>query len=421
MTESASKAPGRIFVNYRQEDSAWPASRLYDQLAERYGEDQIFKDIDALSPGDNFAEKITQAVASCHVLVAMIGAKWLTITADDGTRRLDHPNDWVRLEIETALKRDVLVIPILVSGAKMPKAGDLPASLEGLPDRQALEISPGGFKEALGRLFRVLDTALPETQPAPAPAPGEGEPNPPGWHDHPTETQIPPATPPPTADITPEPVRKPVSGKQAGWWPVRWAAAGRGLPVLAFGPLFLGLPLLILAVKVFVPSYPFTKSWALAVLCSAVLGGGVAAAEHGYRRIPVWTAALEFFFAWFVVYALYKLNIGHVHRIAAHVPPLAILAGVGAVASAVLCARALTRSPRKGGGVHPLLPAFLGCMVAGLGAAAIGYASTHYPAAQILQRIGPTCYRIGGVFLFAALAADLLAPLTALVRKLNNQ
>ncbi len=193
------------------------------------------------------------------------------------------------------------------------------------------------------------------------------------------------------------------------------------VPVLAFGPLILGLPLLILAVKVLAPSSPFTKPWALAVLCSAILGGVVAAVEHQRHRIPVWTAALEFFFAWFLVYAVYKLNVGHIRHIGAHVPPLAILAAVGAIVSAILCQRALARSPRKGGSVHPLLPAFLICMMVGLGAAAIGYAGMHYSAVQILQRIGPSSSHIGGVFLFAALVADLLAPLLALVRKLNGR
>jgi hypothetical protein len=193
------------------------------------------------------------------------------------------------------------------------------------------------------------------------------------------------------------------------------------VPVLAFGPLILGLPLLILAVKVLAPSSPFTKPWALAVLCSAILGGVVAAVEHQRHRIPVWTAALEFFFAWFLVYAVYKLNVGHIRHIGAHVPPLAILAAVGAIVSAILCQRALAKSPRKGGSVHPLLPAFLICMMVGLGAAAIGYAGMHYSAVQILQRIGPSSSHIGGVFLFAALVADLLAPLLALVRKLNGR
>ena len=215
---------------------------------------------------------------------------------------------------------------------------------------------------------------------------------------------------------------QPPTGEPARAGPKRPATGPRPwVPILAFGPLILGLPLLILAVKVLAPSYASTKPWALAVLCSAILGGVVAAVEHQRHRVPVWTAALEFFFAWFLIYALYKLNVGHIHRIVAHVPPLVILAGVGAVVSAVLCQRALARSLKKGGGVHPLLPAFLICMVVGLGAAAVGYAGMHYPAVQILQRIGPSSSHIGGVFLFAALVTDLLAPLLALMRKLNGR
>ena len=193
------------------------------------------------------------------------------------------------------------------------------------------------------------------------------------------------------------------------------------VPLLVFGPLILGLPLLILAVKVLMPSYTFTMPWALTMLCSAILGGVMAAVEHQRHRVPVWTAALEFLFAWFLIYALYKLNVGHIQRIAAHLPPLVILAGVGAVVSAVLCQRALAMQIRKGPGVHPLLPAFLICMVVGLGAAAIGYASMRYSAVQILQRIGPSASHIGAAFLFAALVIDLLAPLLALVRKLNGR
>jgi hypothetical protein len=243
----------------------------------------------------------------------------------------------------------------------------------------------------------------------------------PGWQDPFIWTRKLPATEWYKQDKTQAPVTEPnkakPSGKQAVWGLSRWAGSVPEVPDLAFGPLILGLPLLILAVKVLVPSYAFTKPWALAVLCSAILGGAVAAVEHHRHRIPVWTATLEFFFAWFLIYAIYKLNVGHIHRLVAYVPPLAILTGVGAIGSAVLCTWALARSPS----VHPLLLAFLSCMVVGLGAAALGYASTHYPAVQILQRIGPGCYHVGGIFLFAALVADLLVPLLALVRKLNGR
>ena len=104
------------------------------------------------------------AVGSCAVLLAVIGVGWLTATGEDGRRRLDDPGDFVRLEIEAALARDVRVIPVLVDGARMPRAADLPASLEGLARRQALELNPGSFDTS--RLLRMLDSALAGTSPA---------------------------------------------------------------------------------------------------------------------------------------------------------------------------------------------------------------------------------------------------------------
>lgn len=203
-------------------------------------------------------------------------------------------------------------------------------------------------------------------------------------------------------------------------------AQEKDVRVPVFGPLFLGLPLLILALKVLTPFSTLPKPWVLVVLCCAILGGVVAAVERQHLEIPVWTTALEFFFAWFLIYAIFKLNAGPIHRSGTHVPFLTVLAGIGAIGSAVLCQRALVRLPRKGGPprkdgyLHPLLPVFLICMTVGLGAAAIGYASGHYSTVQSLQQIGPSCYNVAGVFLFAALAADLLAPLLALVRKLGR-
>jgi hypothetical protein len=518
MTESARGASGRIFVNYRRGDTAYAAGWLYDRLAERFG-GQVFKDVDSIEPGEDFVEKITHAVASCDVLLALIGDRWLTITDADGTRRLDNPDDFVRLEIEAGLTRDVRVIPILVAGTSMPDASDVPASLAKLVRHQALVLSPSHFNADLIPLLKALDSTLTQAQARPAAPPPESaalalwterdpgtrqmrpsregihqlvselsppgkgnnflvierqdQPewfaktaraaqndyvveyrdgdaarhftaahltvhqaqaaldgwasNLPGWQDRFIWTRKPPATEwykPETqvqAPVAKPNKAKPNGGKKTGGQTSPWARSVPDVSDLTFGTLILGLPLLILGVKVLVPSYAFTKPWALAVLCSAVLGGAVAAVEHHRHRIPVWTATLEFFFAWFLIYALYKLNVGHIHRLAAYVPPLAILTGVGAIVSAVLCTRALARSPRNGSGVHPLLPAFLSCMVVGLGAAALGYASTRYPAVQILQQIGPSCYHIGGVFLFAALAADLLVPLLALVRKLNGR
>jgi hypothetical protein len=164
--ESTTAAPGRIFVSYRREDTAYPAGWLVDRLTEHFGPGQVFKDVDSIELGDDFVEAISAAVGSCDVLLALIGGEWLTITGDDGRRRLDDPGDFVRVEIEAALRRDVRVIPILVDGAKMPRADQLPPSLVGLQRRQALELSPNRFDYDTSRLVRVLDATLAEMQTA---------------------------------------------------------------------------------------------------------------------------------------------------------------------------------------------------------------------------------------------------------------
>lgn len=164
--ESRTTAPGRIFVSYRREDTAYPAGWLVDRLTDHFGPGQVFKDVDSIELGDDFVEAISVAVGSCDVLLALIGDEWLTVTGDDGLRRLDDPGDFVRVEIEAALRRDVRVIPILVDGAKMPRADQLPASLVGLQRRQALELSPNRFDYDTSRLVRVLDATLAEMQTA---------------------------------------------------------------------------------------------------------------------------------------------------------------------------------------------------------------------------------------------------------------
>ena len=148
-------------------------------------------------------------------------------------------------------------------------------------------------------------------------------------------------------------------------------AAARRAPIPVACPIVLIVPLLILAVKLLDPSYQLGKAWSVVILCSTVLGCVAAAVEPGQRKIPIWTAALEFVFVWLAVYAIYKLNIGHIHRISSqYVPTFTILAGVGAIFSVALWVRALTRSARdrRAGEkrtVHPLRLVFLGCMTAG--------------------------------------------------------
>jgi hypothetical protein len=162
MTGSTPTAAGRIFISYRRQDSAYPAGWLYDRLAAHFGRDQVFKDVDSIELGDDFAEVITTAVGSCDVLIALIGDQWLTSADEAGGRRLDNSNDFVRLEIEAALARKVRVVPILVEGARMPRADELPASLAKLVRHQALELSPSRFDFDTSRLLKVLDKTLRE-------------------------------------------------------------------------------------------------------------------------------------------------------------------------------------------------------------------------------------------------------------------
>jgi hypothetical protein len=172
MAESRT-APGRIFISYRREETSYPAGWLFDRLADHFGRGQIFKDVDSIELGDDFVEKISTAVGSCDVLLALIGDRWLTITDEDGRRRLDDPNDFVRVELEAALARNVRVIPILVDGARVPRADEVPPSLAKLVRRQALELSPSRFDFDTSRLLKVLDKTLAEVQTAEDDAPSK--------------------------------------------------------------------------------------------------------------------------------------------------------------------------------------------------------------------------------------------------------
>jgi hypothetical protein len=164
MAGSFPVAPGRIFVSYRRVEAAYPASWLYEHLVARFGRDQVFKDVDSIDLGDDFAEAITTAVGTCAALLALIGPQWLTVADEAGNRRLDDPDDFVRLEIEAALERRVRAIPILLDNATLPTAEQLPPSLGKLVGRQALQLSADRFEFDTGRLLRVLDKTVAEAR-----------------------------------------------------------------------------------------------------------------------------------------------------------------------------------------------------------------------------------------------------------------
>lgn len=152
----------RIFVNYRREDASGYAGRLYEWLSDRFGRDRVFRDINAIAPGADFVAAIENEVASCEVILVVIGRQWLGCTAD-GRRRLDNPNDYVRLEIASALAGNVHVIPVLVEGASMPREHELPDDLKPLARRQALEISETRWEFDVGRLIDALEERFKRT------------------------------------------------------------------------------------------------------------------------------------------------------------------------------------------------------------------------------------------------------------------
>src|SRR5215467_5353149 len=118
-----------VFISYRREDVEGHAGRLFGDLVAQFGKEAIFMDVTGIEPGRDFRRVIDTKVASCGVLLAMIGKNWVSAQDVSGRRRLDNPSDFVRLETAAALKRDIPVIPVLVQGAKIPEAEELPEDL----------------------------------------------------------------------------------------------------------------------------------------------------------------------------------------------------------------------------------------------------------------------------------------------------
>ncbi len=150
----------RIFISYRRADTSGYVIAIYDRLAKQYDPAHIFRDLDTIDYGDDFVERLEQAVQSCDVLLAVIGRNWVSVTDSNGRRRLDNPHDFVRLEVATALRRGIRVIPLLVGGASMPYADELPDDLKSLSRRNALEVSDRDFHPHMDRLIHAIDRIL---------------------------------------------------------------------------------------------------------------------------------------------------------------------------------------------------------------------------------------------------------------------
>jgi hypothetical protein len=148
--------PG-VFISYRREDTGGAAGRLYDRLRAHFGSDRVFRDVDTIAPGDRFDRAIDERLARADVVVALIGRDWITSANADGVPRLHAPDDFVRLEIVTALNRGIPVIPALFGNARMPRADELPPELAPLVRHQAIEIDDPDFHDDVSRLIALLE------------------------------------------------------------------------------------------------------------------------------------------------------------------------------------------------------------------------------------------------------------------------
>ena len=150
-----------IFLSYRREDSEWVSGLLHERLAAHFGSDAIFTDIDSIPLGVNFTSYIEEQVGKCDIFLAVIGENWLNVTDENGRPRLQQPRDFVRLEIESALKREIPVIPLLVGNVVIPPADKLPVSLRELAIRNGTPIRPKPtFESDVGRLIRGIERHL---------------------------------------------------------------------------------------------------------------------------------------------------------------------------------------------------------------------------------------------------------------------
>lgn len=157
--------PG-IFLCYRRDDTQGYAGWLWESLTERFGRGRVFRDIDEIEPGLNFVEVIDEAMSRCRASLVLIGPRWLSVTDTEGTPRIQLEGDFVRLEVEAALSRDMRVIPVLLQGAEMPTQSVLPETIKPLALRNAVELSESRWHYDVDRLVNVLSLLLESPQTA---------------------------------------------------------------------------------------------------------------------------------------------------------------------------------------------------------------------------------------------------------------
>lgn len=145
----------KIFISYRRQDSAANALGIGQYMEHEFGRKNVFIDID-MRAGTNFPTVLEQRLAECKVMLVLIGPNWVNALDEQGRRRLDDADDWVRLEIAHALKRNITVIPVRVNGAELPLKATLPDDIRGLLDHQAASVTIAGFRNEMSGLVRDI-------------------------------------------------------------------------------------------------------------------------------------------------------------------------------------------------------------------------------------------------------------------------
>ncbi len=146
-----------IFISYRRENCAGEARALFNDMRERLGENSVFMDVDSIALGRDFRGALQRTLASCDIVLVLIGRNWADAKDEEGRTRLEDPGDFVRLEIEAALKRDIVVMPVLVQGAHMPAAAQLPPEIRDLVYRNGFELSHNRWESDIGEMLRRLN------------------------------------------------------------------------------------------------------------------------------------------------------------------------------------------------------------------------------------------------------------------------
>lgn len=146
-----------IFISYRREDSASISGRIFESLEQYFGQGTVFKDVDSIPIGVPFPQYLESVLAQCAVMLVIIGKRWLDTTDANGQRRLDAAGDFVRLELETAIRRNITIVPVYVEGAFPPSTEALPQSLRPIAAQNGMPVrNDPDYRNDMNRLIDIV-------------------------------------------------------------------------------------------------------------------------------------------------------------------------------------------------------------------------------------------------------------------------